>query len=264
MAELPDPPAPRDADDANRRWRLWASVGAVAFVGLAVVIGFFVISSRGEDGVAGALGIHQHDEAETSPAVASSPPPTSVAWTRATLTLLEEAVAEEGAPLALACSGCHGENGIGIDPSFPNLAGQHRTAIYKQLRDYADGHRLSPIMTSMVQGLDDGQMAGVAAFFASLPAAPRSRPAETPADIVELATNGDPTRGIPPCDSCHAARGALQGVPALDGQSSVYLQQQMVAFAGNQRGNDIYGLMRSVAAMLTDAEIEQLAHYYGH
>lgn len=53
------------------------------------------------------------------------------------------------------------------------------------------------------------------------------------------------------------------GTSSLDGQPAAYLQQQLEAFVSGARGNDIYALMRTIAAMLTPAVIEQLAGHYG-
>jgi cytochrome c553 len=257
------PPA---GDASDRRWRLWASTGVVAIVVVAIVIGFFVISSRGEGGVTGALGLdHIHDTPTAASAVTPGTPPTEVAWTAATLQLLDDGDAAAGRALALeGCAGCHGEAGIAVAATFPNLAGQPATSIFKQLRDYATGHRDSPIMAAMAQNLSDTEMADLAVHFAGATAAALVAQNDPLAAIVELAVNGDPARGLPPCSSCHSARGGPVGTPALDGQPAAYLEQQLTAFAAGARGNDIYGLMREVAGMLTPAEITQLADYYGN
>lgn len=260
-----DPHPSSASPSTTRRWRLWASAAVVGFVVVAIVIGFFAISSRGEDGIEGALGInHRHDETAIAVGAAvAAPPPTMVAWTSTTLSLLAAASPEAGQVIAVqVCAGCHGENGIAVASAFPNLAGQHASAIYKQLRDYAGGQRVSPIMGPLAATLDDRQMADLAAYFASRDASPGRRPSDVPSEIVEIATNGDAARGLPPCGSCHAGRGAPQGIPLLEGQPATYLQQQIEAFATGARGNDIYGVMRAVAGMLSPAEIEQLARYY--
>ena len=45
------------------------------------------------------------------------------------------------------CSACHLPEGWGqTDGTFPQLAGQHRTVIIKQLADIRDGHRDNPTM----------------------------------------------------------------------------------------------------------------------
>lgn len=264
VPEQDRPPVPVEPKSVDRPWRLWASIAVGSFVLLAIVIGFFVISFRGEDGVAGALGIVHPHEATDALEAPLTPPPTGVAWTTATRALLDEADQTRGQAIAAStCAGCHGLEGSATAPTFPNLAGQSAAALYKQLRDYADGNRTSPIMASFAQALDDVQMADVAAYYAAWPsvAPPNSR--DVPNEIVVLATNGDPARGLPPCDSCHTAPGGPVGTPRLDGQAVTYLQQQLAAFAAGERGNDIYGLMRSVAVVLTPTEIEQLSLYYG-
>lgn len=260
MSALPPP------DQSIRRWRLWASVAVVGFVLLAAMVGFLVISSRGEDGVAGAIGIAHH-QAAPAPATAASavPPPTNVAWTTSTLAAIAAGDPGTGRAIALqSCAGCHGETGVATAPAFPNLAGQHATALYKQLRDYADGNRDSPIMAGIAGTLDDAAMMDLAAYFSGATAIAHARPRTVPGGITELVANGDAARGLPPCGSCHAPRGGPQGIPLLDGQPTAYLQQQLEAFASNARGNDIYGVMRTIAGMLTSAEIEGLAAYYGN
>ncbi|MCC6736326.1 MAG: c-type cytochrome [Bauldia sp.] len=259
-------PRPSDQDAVNRRWRLWASTGAGAIVVVAIVIGFFVISSRGEGGVTGALGLdHVHETPEAVAQTAAGALPTDVAWTAATLGLLEDADPEAGRAIAVqTCASCHGEAGIAVAAAFPNLAGQPATAIFKQLSDYASGHRVSPMMAAMAQGLTAAQMADLAVHFAAETPAESIVDANPPAAIVQLVVNGDPARGLPPCSACHSARGGPVGTPPLGGQPAAYLEQQLTAFAAGERGNDIYGLMRAVAGMLTPAEIAQLAAYYGN
>jgi cytochrome c553 len=262
MSNQDRPPVPVERKAVDRPWRFWASAAVGGFVLIAIVFGFFVISGRGAEGVGGAIGIahHSHDE-EVFPA--TTPPPTNVAWTSATRAMIANADPEEGRTIATRCAGCHGETGIATVPGFPHLAGQQATAIYKQLRDYADRNRESPIMTPMAQGLTEAEMATVARYFEAQAAPPYARPSDTPSQYLALVTNGDPSRGLPPCDSCHARRAVLPGTPILEGQVASYLAQQIGAFATGQRGNDIYGLMRTVASMLTQAEIDQLARHFG-
>ena len=74
-----------------------------------------------------------------------------------------------GQTLAGACSACHGEQGIGISPSFPNLAGQSATYLYVQLASFKGGQRSDPVMAPMAAPLADDDMRHLAAWFASLP-----------------------------------------------------------------------------------------------
>jgi cytochrome c553 len=67
-----------------------------------------------------------------------------------------------------SCAACHGHNGIGIIPLYPNLAGQKREYLVAQLRAFRDGSRKNPIMSPMAAHLTDAEIEDVAAYFASL------------------------------------------------------------------------------------------------
>jgi cytochrome c553 len=69
-------------------------------------------------------------------------------------------------------------------------------------------------------------------------------------------------RGIAPCAACHGPVGLTPGAPGLRGQQRAYLEEQMQAFKGSRRRNDISEQMRSVARRLTGDEIAMLAAYY--
>src|SRR3546814_5832827 len=76
-----------------------------------------------------AVGIPGFDGSATAARVpAAGPPASQVAWTSATRAQIASGNIERGAAIATeVCAACHGENGIGIDPSFPNLAHQSRS-----------------------------------------------------------------------------------------------------------------------------------------
>jgi cytochrome c553 len=67
-----------------------------------------------------------------------------------------------------SCAACHGHNGIGIIPLYPNLAGQKREYLIAQLRAFRDGSRKNPIMSPMAAHLSDSDIENVAAYLASL------------------------------------------------------------------------------------------------
>jgi len=66
------------------------------------------------------------------------------------------------------CAACHGQNGIGIIPLYPNLAGQKREYLAAQLRAFRDGSRKNPIMSPMAVHLSDSDIEDVAAYLATL------------------------------------------------------------------------------------------------
>jgi cytochrome c553 len=76
------------------------------------------------------------------------------------------------------CNQCHGPDGEGVAGTFPKLAGQNAKYIAKQLKDWQLGKRANDplhLMTTVSAKLDDGEIAAVAAYYASLPAAPASQ-----------------------------------------------------------------------------------------
>jgi cytochrome c553 len=76
--------------------------------------------------------------------------------------------ASAGKAKAGVCAGCHGPNGISVNPLWPNLAGQHAEYLAKQMKDFRDGRRTDPVMAPMAQGLTDEDIENLAAYYASL------------------------------------------------------------------------------------------------
>ena len=70
-----------------------------------------------------------------------------------------------------ACFKCHGENGAGVPPHFPAIAGQGATYAAKQLRDWKSGARANDpqgLMKSVADHLPDPEIDVVARWLASL------------------------------------------------------------------------------------------------
>jgi cytochrome c553 len=264
---------PAEPEALDRPWRLWASVLIIGVLAFSVVFGFIVLPvvqgyAAGVDpftAVCRAIGLAPGSPAMRQPtSEAKAQPTTQVAWSTDLLRNLSR-TSPAGTEVAQACVACHGERGFAPDPKNPHLAGQSGVAIYKQLHDYKSGSRVHDIMTGIAQGLDDQQISEVSAHFASA-----NRLALDPTtaevmdeDIVQLVEKGDPARSLPACNSCHGptAGGPIE-TPTLARQNRDYLAAQMRAFKTGERRNDIYTRMRSVAAKLSDREINRLAAYY--
>ncbi len=199
--------------------------------------------------------------------VAVSGPSSKVAWTVETVRLVRSGDAAHGRKLHEDCAGCHGDAGVIDTPDVPNLAGQDALYTFKQLSDYKEGTRASPIMGEAAKPLSEKDMADLAAFYASLPMAkaPDAVPAQASA-VVSLARLGDGARLMPACDACHGPRGAgdagSYGMPKLSGQKFDDMSLQLTTFRSGERGNDVYRVMRDVCKHLTDQEIAGLAAYY--
>jgi cytochrome c553 len=82
-----------------------------------------------------------------------------------------EADVEAGKIAAVQCQACHGKDGIGVTPQTPNLAGQKELYLSTQLVAYRSGSRKNNIMSPLAKPLTDEEIANLAAYFASLPAA---------------------------------------------------------------------------------------------
>ena len=66
------------------------------------------------------------------------------------------------------CAVCHGVNGIGVNPDVPNLAGESTLYLEKQLKAFRSGERKHEQMSIIAQGLQDKDIAEVAAWYSSL------------------------------------------------------------------------------------------------
>lgn len=68
------------------------------------------------------------------------------------------------------------------------------------------------------------------------------------------------------CIGCHGVPGyktaypVVYHVPKIGGQSATYLANALKAYRSGERGHPT---MRGIAASLTDADIDELAAYYG-
>ena len=73
-----------------------------------------------------------------------------------------------GKTKAVTCVPCHGEDGLGIAPNYPVLAGQHADYMAHVLRQYRSGERKNPIMLGIATPLSDSDIEDLSAWFASL------------------------------------------------------------------------------------------------
>ena len=65
------------------------------------------------------------------------------------------------------CVACHGADGIGKAPQYPNLQGQKAAYLEKQLKAYKSGDRKDKTMNIMARPLSDNDIADMAAYFAN-------------------------------------------------------------------------------------------------
>ena len=83
------------------------------------------------------------------------------------MTLMAGGNAASGKEKAKVCEACHGLDGKSVDPSYPNLAGQHESYLNKALGDYRAGRRKNPVMAGFAGPLTDQDIKDLAAWYAS-------------------------------------------------------------------------------------------------
>jgi cytochrome c553 len=170
---------------------------------------------------------------------------------------------------AAVCQGCHGAGGEGNPPAvIPRIAGQSPEYLEKQLKDYATGDRIHPVMQNFAKPLSDADRSAISAYFASrqspyVPIKTQSLPAQLALGH-QLANQGSEYKHVQACKSCHGpdGTGVLHSAPYLAGQSAEYLASALKSFKDGTRKNDPGQLMSSVAAGLNDADILAAAAYF--
>lgn len=162
-----------------------------------------------------------------------------------------------------ACFTCHGLSGAGDGALAPRLAALDLGYLHRQLDDYADGRRRHDAMAKVAGKLKPDDRGKVAAYYAALPIASTSGPANLPGSRHPLYDYGDVTRGLAPCASCHGQDGesGVPAVPPLAGQSAAYIAEQLRAWKRGDRQNDPGHVMLKISQSLTPAEIDALSAF---
>ena len=70
-------------------------------------------------------------------------------------------------PQVEACAACHGQNGRGTTPDYPNIGGQHADYIAQALNAYRLGKRKHPIMSAFAQQLTQDDIEVLAEYFSA-------------------------------------------------------------------------------------------------
>jgi len=178
---------------------------------------------------------------------------------------LAQGDAAAGAEKIIVCLACHGQDGnMSQIANVPKIGGQNAEYLLKQMNDIKSGVRVAPLMTGMLNNLNDQDMADVAAYYASQAAPQGAAEPEKVALGESLYRAGNADIGVAACSACHSPNGqglASAGYPALSGQDPAYTELQLRAFRDGVRNNDDAEVMRSIAARLNDAEIAALASY---
>ena len=173
---------------------------------------------------------------------------------------------EAGKTRALTCAACHGTEGNSSNPMWPNIAGQNAPYILAQLQAFKNGNRNDPLMSSQAMMLSDEDMANLAVYFESLPAAAQSI---ADADLLSrgeaLYRGGNKANEASACLACHGPTGRgnpAAKYPALQGQHATYTAKQLNDYASGARTSDgKTRMMRDIAAKLDKDDIAALSSY---
>jgi cytochrome c553 len=160
---------------------------------------------------------------------------------------------------AQVCAACHGQDGNSPNPDYPILAGQSWRYIYIQLKDFKEGRRSDPQMSPMAAALSQDDMVALGNYFA----AQKPKPISFPVDAAKVDA-GRKTSDNVLCPMCHLGGFVGQNeIPRVAGQWPQYVKKQLLDFKAKRRTNDA-GNMTSVAAGLSDQDIENLSQYIGN
>ncbi|BCU07956.1 c-type cytochrome [Allochromatium tepidum] len=162
------------------------------------------------------------------------------------------------------CMACHGPQGNSVVPLWPKLAGQHPEYIIKQLTNFKAGERYNVQMTPMAMPLTEQEVLDLAAYFSTQTQSGGQADRELAAKGEALYRAGNPATGVPACSACHGPAGMGQGLskfPRISGQHADYVKQTLEHFRSGERANDPSGMMRGVAARMSDQEIAAVSQY---
>jgi cytochrome c553 len=174
------------------------------------------------------------------------------------------------------CSACHLLEGWGMkDGTFPQLAGQHREVLIKQMADIRAGNRDNPTMYPFA--LDD-QIMGAAGYHAG-DINPAQLVADVTAYIAKLPMNPDNGKGpwnqlFPEyaqgeklykdnCVECHAESGegiAEKFYPKIQGQHYAYMLRQFEWIRDGKRRNANPDMVKQINNF-SDKDMQMVINY---
>ena len=176
--------------------------------------------------------------------------------------------AAAGEKLTTACQACHGTDGAGTAPNYPNIGGQNERYLFRQLQMIQSEKRSAPLMAGQLNGMSEQDLRNIAAFYAAK--SPNLAQAQGDDEQIAMARQlyrgGSIEKGVAACTACHSPTGAGNapaGFPRISGQQVQYTVEQLTAYREGQRATDeeFGAMMRQVAANLNDTEIAALADY---
>jgi cytochrome c553 len=171
---------------------------------------------------------------------------------------------------AAICSSCHGATGLGMANVAPMIAGLDKAYFMEQITRFKTGKRTNPTMVAMAMTIPNDKSSEVLAhYYSKLPTPSLSKIEQRGDNVIiksparKLVYQGDWTRNIPACSTCHGPSGlGIAHFPRLAGQHADYIKNQLTAWQNGTRHPDSDKIMSTIANKLTATEIDQLALYF--
>ncbi|MBU1237651.1 MAG: cytochrome c4 [Gammaproteobacteria bacterium] len=162
------------------------------------------------------------------------------------------------------CATCHNPDGNSTIPDNPRLAGQDAAYLARQLADFKNGSRPSPVMAGIVGLLADEELKPLAEFFSEQAPAGPTGAADDAAQAPgrQIFDEGILGSAVPACSGCHNDDGSgTEKYPRITGQHARYVVQQLMNFRSGVRANDGRAVMQAVAKRMNEQEIQAVAEY---
>jgi len=163
------------------------------------------------------------------------------------------------------CAGCHLTEGWGKeDGTFPQLAGQHKEVLVKQLADIREGNRDNPTMYpfALPESIGGAQsLADVVAYIATLPMDPENGKGDWAEGTAEF--DQGKKLFVDNCVKCHGDNGegkADKFYPKIQGQHYKYMMRQFEWIRDGKRRNANPDMVKQIKAF-TDQDMKMVINY---
>lgn len=174
---------------------------------------------------------------------------------------------ENGKLVYEICASCHLPDGWGDkDGTYPQLAGQHRNILIKQILEIRSGERDNPLMYPFVQERTLGNyqdLADVVAYISTLPMTPENNKGPWPNFTKEYEKGKKIYKKH--CASCHGKTGEGNNklyYPRLQGQHHAYMMRQARMVQKGLRKVD--PAMLAVVKSLSKEDLELVINYVSY
>lgn len=173
--------------------------------------------------------------------------------------------------LMQGCNECHGDDGVSQSSDVPTIAGLaefvHADALYLYADDerpcadskyrHGDTSRPAISMCAIAAELSEDEIDAIAAAYAELPYVKATQEFDAAQAAAGEVLHKEH------CDKCHSDAGTNPDDEAgmLGGQQMDYLRNSFTQFMDGSRGQP--KKMKEKMDLLSDADLEALAHYYG-